>query len=453
MTTEEKHPRLARLTEPYSGYYDSAPHRQDGELAKVGPGTAGGEYLRRYWQPVCLTRDLGDLPKLVWILGEELVLFRDKRGEYGLVHKHCPHRLASLEYGIIQECGITCPYHGWSFDVDGTILSTPGEPPESKLKERLAHGAYPVIEFNGIIFAYLGPPEEKPEFPFYDSFEHEDCEMHPYMVPIGCNWMQAWDNVVDQMHVVFLHSGMGTIQFNEAFAQFPVLEFHEIDNGIVVTNTKRVGDRIWVRTHDVVLPNFNQAGAITTMDASETKLFGRNALSRWVVALDDKRSAVFGFRQFHKRGDPRETATDELRRPEVIQRSEAGEPLDRPYEEQQRNPGDFEMFPSQGIISDRTREHLGNTDRGIAKLRSRHRRDVKALDEKGVQPYHSPPGVINTYGGDTVLHIPMTDEATDRELMADIAQKVFDIYRSVDHLRGAERYEAAEAKLAELETS
>src|ERR671912_2628501 len=116
---------------PFAGYYNRAPEGEDALLARVGPGTPGGEYLRRYWHPFMLASELKDLPVAVRLLGEDLVVFRDKSGRLGLLHRHCAHRGASLEFGIIAERGIRCCYHGWHFDVDGTILDTPAEPPTS----------------------------------------------------------------------------------------------------------------------------------------------------------------------------------------------------------------------------------------------------------------------------------------------------------------------------------
>src|SRR2546425_379824 len=126
--------RGAFLTEPYGAYLNREVPREDTELTHVGPGTPCGEYLRRYWHPVAHSQDLKDLPLPVTIMGEDLVLFRDLRGRVGLLQRHCSHRGASLEFGLISERGIRCCYHGWLFDIDGRILETPGEPPTSKIR-------------------------------------------------------------------------------------------------------------------------------------------------------------------------------------------------------------------------------------------------------------------------------------------------------------------------------
>lgn len=113
-------------------YHQNWTGTPDGLLTQTGPKTLCGEYLRRYWHPVFITEELGKFPGLIKILGEELILFKDDRGQYGLVHKRCPHRRASLEYGHCEQRGIRCCHHGWLFDVDGTILQIPGEPDNSE---------------------------------------------------------------------------------------------------------------------------------------------------------------------------------------------------------------------------------------------------------------------------------------------------------------------------------
>ena len=141
--------RAPFLKTRYSGYHHRHVPAEDTELTHVGPDTPCGEYMRRFWQPICYSDDLKDLPQRVKILGEELVAFRDGGGAVGLLELHCPHRGTSLEFGLVGRKGIRCCYHGWLFDVDGTILETPGEPATSRLKDRLFHGAYPSTRHMG----------------------------------------------------------------------------------------------------------------------------------------------------------------------------------------------------------------------------------------------------------------------------------------------------------------
>ena len=163
----------------------------DPELTEVGPGTPCGEYLRRFWMPVAMTDQFSDRPYRIRILGEDLVLFREKGGRLGLVHLHCAHRNMSLEFGIIEEGGIRCSYHGWKYAPDGTVLETPCEPPASQVKTKTCLGAYPVIEFKGLAFAYLGPADTMPSFPVMDTFDQEGDEMLPYLIKSPCNWLQV----------------------------------------------------------------------------------------------------------------------------------------------------------------------------------------------------------------------------------------------------------------------
>ena len=148
----------------YKGYNQAKPVGYDKEISHTNFGTPCGEYLRRYWHPVALTSEVSTTPLQIKILGEDLVIFKTTKNKIGLVHKNCPHRRASLVYGKCETNGIRCCYHGWLFSPDGEILETPGEDPDSKQAEQVRKkfklGAYPIKEFNGIVFAYMGPPEK-----------------------------------------------------------------------------------------------------------------------------------------------------------------------------------------------------------------------------------------------------------------------------------------------------
>ena len=107
------------------------------KLTRVGPETPGGEMLRRYWWPVWFEEQIANKPIMIRLLGESFVLFRDGKGKIGMVDHICAHRRASLEFGRIEQRGIRCCYHGWHFDVDGTILETPGEPEDSPIRQSI----------------------------------------------------------------------------------------------------------------------------------------------------------------------------------------------------------------------------------------------------------------------------------------------------------------------------
>ena len=178
---------------------------ENAELTHVGPDTLGGEYLRRFWQPLALSSELRELPLAGRLLGENRVLCRTSKGKLGLLDRQCCHRGTSLEYGIVTDEGISCCYHGWLYGVDGTILETPNDP-TSRIKERLRSTAYPTHEYKGIIFAYMGAPAEAPEFPLFDTCEDPDTEYIPYSLHFPCNWLQVLENAEDPVHTVFLHA-------------------------------------------------------------------------------------------------------------------------------------------------------------------------------------------------------------------------------------------------------
>ena len=189
--------RNARENTPFGAYYQRDIPRPDPLLMETGPGTPMGEYLRRFWQPVCLTEQLTDVPLAIRIMGEDLVAFRDGSGQIGVLNRYCSHRGASLEYGRIGDKGIRCCYHGWAFDVDGKILEIPGEPPESRLKDSFHHGAYPAFDFHGIVHAYMGPPELKPDFTAAEIFDISGVEFAAHALPLNNNWLQTHENNVD----------------------------------------------------------------------------------------------------------------------------------------------------------------------------------------------------------------------------------------------------------------
>src|SRR5215203_5037584 len=149
--------------------------REENELlTRVGPGTAMGHLMRCYWIPALLSEEISSAdgpPVRVRLLGESLVAFRDSDGRVGLLGERCPHRGTSLYYGRNEECGLRCIYHGWKIDVQGNVVDTPAEPADSTFKDRLKHRAYPCREAAGMIFAYLGPPDQQPLFPRYEWTE------------------------------------------------------------------------------------------------------------------------------------------------------------------------------------------------------------------------------------------------------------------------------------------
>ena len=434
----------------FTGHGQTLSKEIDDEITRVGPGTPAGEYLRRFWHPVFISSELDDLPVAIKILGEELVLFRDQSSRLGLVHKHCPHRQASMEFGICREKGIQCCYHGWHFDVDGTLIEVPGLEKHSAevIKKNVTLGAYPTVEFKGLIFAYLGPIDNKPEFPIYDSFDFKEMEMVPYKAPFGCNWLQVLDAIVDPIHTSFLHSNMGRQQFSEGFGEVGQIDFFERDCWILGCNTRRVGDNVWFRINEFVLPNFTQAGAAFRADGTKQIYYGRSSFTRWVVPIDDETTICYAWANFGERGDPQSYNTPEG--PELI---EQGEVFDRTYEQRQRFPADREACEGMGPINIHKNEHLVQSDQGVAMMRNRLREQIRNVGNGG-QPltaskFSGMP--IPTYGGDSVLTIPKND-SNDSNLLSKLAHEFVDIQFQVDGKSEQERIEIVTARLKEIQS-
>ncbi len=175
-------------------------------MTRIGPGTPAGKLLRNYWQPVALIDEMqGPRPvKAVRIFSENFVLFRDEKGHYGLLDRHCPHRGADLAYGRLEDGGLRCAFHGWLFDVAGKCLQTPAEPEGSRLCEHIRQRSYPVVEKSGILFAYLGAGEP-PAFPHFDCFVAPEAYTFAFKGYWDCNWLQALEVGIDPAHASWLH--------------------------------------------------------------------------------------------------------------------------------------------------------------------------------------------------------------------------------------------------------
>ena len=177
-------------------------------LTQVGPGTPMGDYLRRYWQPIGGASELDDNPiKAMRLFGEDLVLYKDLGGNYGLLDRHCPHRRADLSYGFVEQTGIRCNYHGWLMDERGNVIEQPYDDtvnPRGKTRERCLAKAYPVKECAGLLFAYMGP-QPVPELPVWEPFTWENGFREVVLSDIPCNWFQCQENSCDPVHFEWMH--------------------------------------------------------------------------------------------------------------------------------------------------------------------------------------------------------------------------------------------------------
>ena len=411
----------------YRGYLQNHTPKIDEIISRIEPKTPCGEFFRRYWHPVALTAEVGEQPLPVRILGENLVLFRTTSGKFGLVHRQCPHRNASLIFGKCEKEGIRCCYHGWLFAPDGEILETPGEATDStaakNIRDRLRLGAYPVIEFNGLVFAYMGPPDEMPDFPLYDSFSLSGITTRPYRIDYNCNWLQILDAIMDPIHTSFLHSTISGAQFSEGLGEIGELEIHERGIQFLGSNTRRVNEHVWVRVNELILPNFTQAGAAFAADGTKTRFFGRSSFTRWVVPIDDTHSMALAWGNFGERGDPLEYNNQE-----GCELIEQGEIIDRSWEEKQLHPSDAEAVEGMGPISHHKNEHLMPTDQGILLYRRQIRKLVNDLKngKKMPLPQQIPGEAVRTNGQDTVLYMPQKN-TDDRLFLRSVGSNVLNI--------------------------
>ncbi len=360
---------------------------ENAELTHVGFGTPMGEVLRRYWQPVCLSRDVDELPKRVTILGEDLVAFRDKRGRVGVLDTHCCHRGTSLEYGRIEDDGIRCCYHGWLFAADGTCLQQPGEPAGSNFLNKVAQPAYPAQEFGGLVFAYMGPPGTAPLFPRFDILERPNTTLFAYRnlsrgAVAACNWLQIQENAMDPVHTAFLHSSISGTQFTEIYGTVPELGFEETPFGMKYIRTARLpSGRTFTRVQEAFTPNMRAIADNITQDRAHEE---RAALIGWWVPVDD--THTIGFHVEAVRNDDTERLSTFAQAQEG--RTSGTQEPHRSYEDTQRRPDDREAQVSQRPIAVHAREHLATTDRGVILFRKLLRRaveDVRAgRDPQGV---------------------------------------------------------------------
>ncbi len=408
--------RASFLTGAYSAYHHRERPAEDEELTRVGPDTPCGEYLRRFWQPVILSNELADLPRRLRILGEDLVAFRDRRGAVGLLELHCPHRGTSLEFGLVGEKGIRCCYHGWLFDVDGTILETPGEPADSTLKDRLFHGAYPVREHQGLVFAYMGPPDKEPAFPIFDTFDLPGYRLSARAPTLWeCNWLQVKENSMDPAHLAFLHTLPGSEGFTSDLEALGEWDWMETPVGMVYIDTRRQDDRVWVRVADFILPNIHQFPPNADPMALRNSV-NRPAATTWAVPLDDTHTMQIGYYRAPEGKEPRRGAG-------------FGQDASRPYEERQRIPGDYDAQVSiHGGTSRHGLEHLASTDRGVIMMRNMIRQGIRTVRDGGdPRPEGAGNGqVIATYSHDRVVPgiPPAPTPEADRRLLRQVARDV-----------------------------
>ena len=350
--------------------------REDNQiLTRVGADTPGGQLLRRYWQPVAAATELTDEKpiKKVRVLGEDLVVYRDKAGNYGMVGEHCPHRAASLAYGRVDEEGIRCPYHGWKFSNTGRCLEQPAEPAGSTYKDEIKHVGYPVQKLGGMLFAYLGPAPA-PALPRWDvlAWEHGRRWIMKQAL-LSCNWLQAMENSVDPSHLYWLHGNtghLGKLGHYDEKHDFTVFEY-----GIMKRRTTEVsgGGRGEVDQHPLLFPNILRH-VLKTKNVKDGKI--RHNL-QFRLPVDDTHTQVFVV-FFEPSESERSSADADAPFEDSPLRDEAGN-----YRLDQVLVQDAMAWETQGAVMDRSREHLGAGDKGVVIFRKMVREQIDLVQRGG----------------------------------------------------------------------
>ena len=374
---------------------------QNDLLTQIGPDTPAGNLMRRYWQPIAATSELENRWTMrVRLLGEDLVLFRDRQGHRGLVSEKCPHRGASLAYGIPTDGGIRCPYHGWEFGHGGNCLDQPNEPEGSKFKDKVKTRAYPVEELNGMLFAYLGP-EPRPLLPRWDGFVTEGSIRMLGRALLPINWLQAMENSLDPIHAEWLHGHayefvkqqqgndvkVATSTRHEKIA-FREFEYGMTKHRLLVGHSEDSDD--WRIGHPIVFPNMLSVG--NGDEASRYYAFqiripvdDTSTMHLWYTAYMPPRNSTV----------PRHLL-DKVHVYQVPWKDENGDFILDNIDGQ-----DMMAWITQGAIADRTNESLGASDQGITMFRRILRREIKKV-EQGDDPI----AVIRDDTINQCIHLP-----------------------------------------------
>ncbi len=376
---------------------------QNERLTHVGPGTPMGELLRRYWHPIAVSTELEEEPtKEIRLLGEDLVLYKDLRGRYGLIDRYCAHRRVDLTYGMPEENGLRCMYHGWMYDATGQCIEQPFEEtvhPDGRFKQKVKLQAYPVQELGGLIFAYLGP-QPAPLLPRWELLTMEGAVLREtFIADLPCNWLQCMENSVDPVHLEWLHGYYGYYLEQRGLEKYGSgrrialsgrhrkIAFEVFEHGIIKRRVWSTGDEkndTWVTGHPLLFPNILQQG-------------GRGKfILQFRVPKDDHNTWHLEFAVF--------ILPPQVSVPKQEHLPVTHYPL---YNERGRLiiddvlTQDHAAWLAQGIIPDRRMEHLGESDKGIILYRKLLEEQVAVVQDGG-----DPLGTIRDPGKNERLSIP-----------------------------------------------
>ncbi len=351
---------------------------ENNQLTQVGRGTPMGELWRRYWLPIAASSELIAKPtKAVRLLGEDLVLYRDKQGRPGLIGPQCAHRRMSMLLGIPDNDGLRCPYHGWLYGKDGKCLEQPyetAEDPTSSFKDRIRMLAYPVQELGGLLFAYLGP-EPAPLIPRWELFVRDGVLRDIGAAVIPCNWLQIMENSLDPVHVEWLHQHffnyvqerLGRTDVKGKPVSHKKINFKEFEHGIVKTRMldgQTEDSEDWRVGHPVLFPNILLSGSTQRPTFQiRVPLDDTHTLHLWYTCYARDDAKPQDVIPFYNVPVPGVDATGEL--DWSLLDNNSGE--------------DMIAWVTQGEVADRTQEALGLSDKGIILYRKQLKEQMEKV--------------------------------------------------------------------------
>jgi 5,5'-dehydrodivanillate O-demethylase len=360
---------------------ESAKHNQ--QLTEVGKGTPMGNLMRRYWQPFGALVDLDNKwTKRVRLLGEDLVLFKDRQGRLGLIAEQCPHRRASFAHGIPTQDGIRCPYHGWEYNAQGKCINQPNEQDKCAFRDKVSTDAYPVEEMGGMLWAYMGP-QPQPLLPRWDGFVAEGTIRIMGRTVLPINWLQIMENSLDPVHTEWLHGHHYEFLKEQEGVKVAIsarhlkIDFKEFEFGMtkhrLLEGHSEDGDD-WKVGHPIVFPNMLAVG-----NGDEKSRYYSFQMR---VPVDDTHTLHLWFNAYvpPKGADVPKHLLEKVHTYEVPYLDAQGEFIVDNVDGQ-----DMMAWISQGPIADRTQENLGATDKGVVMYRRMLKREMDKV-QSGIDP-------------------------------------------------------------------
>lgn len=363
-------------------------------LTRVGPGTPMGNYLRRYWMPIAGVSELDSrATKPVRLLGEDLVLFKDLNGTLGLLDRHCAHRRADLSYGMVEDRGLRCNYHGWCFDASGACVEQPFEDtafPHLALKAKITIKAYPVQCKGGLVWAYLGP-QPAPLLPDWEAFSWEHGFSQIVVSELPCNWFQCHENSIDPVHFEWMHENWGKRLRTGELSRGPrhlKVDFVEFEFGHCYRRVREDSpedDEAWTIGRVCLWPNG----------------FFLGEHFEWRVPIDDENTLSITWKYSRLplgREHHHQTSIPTWHGP---LHDEQGRWIDTHVMNQ-----DFLAWVGQGRIADRSKESLSASDRGIIMIRRKFFEELEQT-AAGAEPF----ALIRDAARNHRVPLPMMDRA------------------------------------------